>query len=350
MSIKVEFLEKSADDLMSILNTPADELLPQNDLVVFEEDVDGLDGDDGMAFVEDLMDEDGSNDDMSEINPQEWTEEWAGDMKELVDDLEGESVAYIEGLSEELEGQDMQIAVSESGGEVAIIPIPGSDESFSDPEQENEAFDSNWEEHRDPSMFMPYLESAYPSGIPSHDGSSMVGCEVALLYLNKLNKEISEALRSDSGSSLDPLVLEDYRVKILKDMVLLKERMNGLKKDISDATRDITRASNESSISKTATTPRVQIVATPFERAIAGILINSVVSAGHPFEDVYDYLNKKYAFSERDELSIMQLVIDSGHHIFKDRGAIGSKFDSDSLDGAGNISMHGVDFIKNYFA
>ena len=350
MSIKVEFLEKSADDLMSILNAPSAGHLPQGDLVVFEEDVEDLVGDDGMAFVEDLVNEDGPKDDMTEINPQEWSEEWAEDAKSLIDDLEDESVAYIEELSEELEGQGMQIAVSEDGDDVAVIPIPGSNESFSEPEQKNDANDADWENDRNPAMFMPYLESAYPSGIPSHDGNSMVGCEVALLYLNKLNKEISEALRSDSGSSLDPLVLEDYRVKILKDMVLLKERMNGLKKDISDATRDIARASSENSISKTATTPRVQIVATPFERAIAGILINSVVSAGHPFEDVYDYLNKKYAFSERDELSIMQLVMDSGHHIFKDRGAIGSKFDADSLDGAGNISMHGVDFIKNYFA
>ena len=74
------------------------------------------------------------------------------------------------------------------------------------------------------------------------------------------------------------------------------------------------------------------------------------MSAGHPFEDVYDYLNNKYAFSERDELSIMQLVMDSGHHIFKDRGSIGAKFDNKNLDSGGNIALHGIDFIKNYFA
>jgi hypothetical protein len=136
----------------------------------------------------------------------------------------------------------------------------------------------------------------------------------------------------------------------LRDMVLLKDRMTNLKRDLSDSARNMSKASSGAELQKEGGTPIVQTVATPFERAVAGILINSVVSAGHSFEDVYDYLKAKYALDERDELSVMQLVMDSGFHIFKDRGTIGTNCSDTETDAGGNISSHGVDFIKNYFA
>tara|TARA_B100000131_G_scaffold318526_1_gene362584 strand:+ start:764 stop:1858 length:1095 start_codon:yes stop_codon:yes gene_type:complete len=364
MNTKVEFIEKTAESMLDeIVMSLGDNA--GSDLVVFEEDLDDdLDGEIGL--LEDMEFLEGSDEesagepgevsgDLKPLDGDEWSKEWEEELAGsnpggLVSDLAEAGAEYVEALNENLEEEGLQVGVSKDGDEFGVLPIPGSEELFDDKEQENAAADLDWENDRDSSMFMPYLENSYPSGIPSHDGNSMVGCEVALLYLNKLNKEISEAIRGDSGGHLDPLILEDYRVRILKDMVLLKERMNNLKRDLGDATRQLTRASNDSFIEKTATTPRVQLVATPFERAIAGILINSVVSAGHPFEDVYDYLNNKYAFSERDELSIMQLVMDSGHHIFKDRGSIGSKFNKDDLDSGGNVAAQGLDFIKNYFA
>jgi hypothetical protein len=381
MNNKIEYIEKEADltpanssvleDMLISYEEP-DEELDGSDLVVFEEDMDdeGL-GEDEFNFTGDVgelpgsdafaigleagkggLDDEGPDGaaDFKTLDMKEWTEEWKDSMGDLTKDVANKAEEYAGELNEELEEDGLQLAVSEDGEDFGVIPVPGSEETFGKDEQENEAIDSNWVDNRDSGKFMPYLESSYPAGIPQHDGNSMVGCEVALLYLNKLNKEISEAIRTDSDGLLEPLVLEDYRVNILKDMVLLKERMNNLKRDLGDSTRQLTRAFSEGALEKTATTPRVQIVATPFERAVAGILINSVISAGHPFEDVYDYLNKKYAFSERDELSIMQLVMDSGHHIFKDRGAIGTKVDHDSLDSGGNMSLHGIDFIKNYFA
>ena len=126
-------------------------------------------------------------------------------------------------------------------------------------------------------------------------------------------------------------------------------RSQDLARELKDATREMSKvAMSFSDMKKEATTPGIQVVATPFERAISGILINSVVSGGKPFEDVYDFLKEKYDLSDRDELSIMQLVMDSGYHIFKDRGAIGDDSDSE-LGSGGNPSSHGVDYIKNYF-
>ena len=86
------------------------------------------------------------------------------------------------------------------------------------------------------------------------------------------------------------------------------------------------------------------MVVTPFERAICGIIINSVVSAGRPFETVYEFLKEKYDLNEREELSVLQILKDMGHPLFKDRGTIGNKNKED-----GEV-YQGIDFITNYFA
>lgn len=256
--------------------------------------------------------------------------------EELSDEIGSDSVEVIT-FSEEGEG-----AEEEENKSMDSLAIPGSDfVQYEEPEPEPEP-EKNWADDRDVSKFMEYIVASYPDGIPRHDGYSMTGCERAYNYLNRLNKEISEAIRMDNDDNLEPEVLEDVRVKIMRDMIMLKDRLSQLRKEVKDKNK---KASEEpDDLVKEATTPKIQLVATPFERAIAGIIINSVISAGHPFEDVYEFLKDKYDLSERDELSILQLVMDSGHHIFKDRGMIGED------KGKDGDKPKGLDFLKNYFA
>lgn len=206
--------------------------------------------------------------------------------------------------------------------------------------QEEEA--SDWEHDRDPKHFMEYILLSYPNGIPAHDGSSTLGCERAILYLTKLNKEISEALRSDEDDFLDIGSLEDIRVNMIKDVVTLKEHIKKLnKKHKKKSFNNSEQLVKDAELTKEASTPKIQLVMTPWERAITGIIINSVVSSGKPIEDVYEFLKEKYSFTDREELSIIQLLMDMGQPIFKDRGIIGSN-DKDSEEG--------IEFITNYFA
>jgi len=214
--------------------------------------------------------------------------------------------------------------------------VDDDDDEVDEAKDHKEEKETDWKSDRDPCKFMPYILQAYPDGIPYHDGSSTLGCERAVLYLNNLNKEISEALRSDKNDDLDLKTLEKIRVDMVRDNVILKEHIKKLNKKHKKAS-----ISGEEFV-KEATTPRVQLVMTPFERAITGIIINSVVSAGKPFEDVYESLKKKYSFTDREELTIMQLLMDMGQPIFKDRGTIG--------EGTLDRDSHGVDFVKNYFA
>jgi len=253
-----------------------------------------------------------------------------------------------EDLSDLLKDDELADLISDFTTEYAeevspTVMVPGTNQPLEEEEPPLE-IERDWLNDRNPETFMDYISGSYPDGIPQHDGQSMIGCERAILYLSRLNKEISEALRLDSNDALDPHVLEDYRVKIMRDVVTLKTRLSELKTKLNQSTRDKT-ALYDGDLIKEATTPRLQIVVTPFERAVAGIIVNSVVSGGKPFEDVYSFLKNKYALDEREELSVMQILMDGGYHIFKDRGVIGSG----NPDSAGNPSQHGVEFITNYF-
>jgi hypothetical protein len=213
-------------------------------------------------------------------------------------------------------------------------------DDIDDVEEEQEVV-TNWIKDRDVKHFMSYILDAYPGGIPKHNGDSISKGEKVVQYLTRLNNEVSEALRNDKDDHLDIDSLERMRVNMIRDTALMKKHIKKLQRKHRES---IAGLNEETTIIKEATTPRIQLVMTPFERAITGILINSVVSAGKPFEEVYEFLNKKYGFTEREELAIMQLATDMGQPIFKDRGTYG--FDHDKSD----KSKNGVDFIKNYFA
>lgn len=219
-----------------------------------------------------------------------------------------------------------------------------------------------WEKHRAVSDFMRYINEAYPSKIPPHDGKTMVGAQRAARWLEKLGKEISEAVKKDVNNVLDDARLEEIRVLIMSDIIALNKHMRTFEKSFKDKLKgskasldtglmkyaeEIEFSYNyevEKGLKKTAMIPRIQLVVQPFERAIAGIIVNSVVSGGKPLEEVYDFLKDKYKLTDREELAVMQVVMDYGYPIFKDRGTIGDKADKDSG------KKHGIEFIKQYFS
>jgi len=244
--------------------------------------------------------------------------------------------------------------------------IPGSeafvddlDHEMSQPEEPPKK--KTWQEDRSVENFMDYVKDSYPSKIPKHDGNSMVGAERAIKWLTNFGKEISEAVRKDDSGVLDDSILEEMRVSVMKDILLLKEHVKkldkafkgklkkkaGLDGDIMKYAEEIEIAYNHEingEIRKIAAHPKIQLVVSPFERAISGIIINSVVSGGKPLEEVYDFLKEKYELTDREELAVMQVIMDSGYPIFKDRGTFSSKKGKDSG------KMHGIEFIKNYFS
>jgi regulator of replication initiation timing len=257
-------------------------------------------------------------------------------------------------LAEELEKLDEEVEelVEEHGDMKLSDLIPGSDLSAADLDEDKEEKETDYANDGDLTKFMDYITSEYPKNIPSHDGRSTTGCEKAIVFLDKLNSQISRAIKDDVDSVLDLEKLEEIRGSIMRDVITLKDHLNNLKRKIkeqhskkaSDAPPAWKNSAGESvDIVKEATTPHnrgIVITITPFQRAITGMMINAHVSAGKPMAETFEALKKKYDITDREELEIIQICMDSGFPFFKDRGTVGDK-DEDRLS---------VDFMKNYLA
>lgn len=239
--------------------------------------------------------------------------------------------------------EEVEEIIEEHGDMKLSDLLPGADVSISEFKDEDDNKETDYENDKDLTKFMDHVLALYPAKIPRHDGTSTVGCERAISFLDRLNGDISRAIREDHDSVLDITRLEDIRLNIMRDVMVLKDHLTKLKRQIRDShSKSSSDASLNENIKKVAGTPANMVIAvTPFERAISGIMINAHVSAGHPMEEVFDFLCEKYDLSDREKLSIMQLCMDSGFHIFKDRGSISSE------DGDGD---RGVDFLRNYLA
>ena len=292
---------------------------------------------------------------------------------------EEEDFEFINNVSDDIKVDDV------SFGEKEVTfreKVPGTENTFVD-ENDDSSYseesdvekeyvpekETDWENDRDVSKFMLYISSMYPTRIPKHDGTSPAACEVAIKFLKKLLSEISIAIRKDDPVSpiLPISELENsFKYKIMSDIIILKDYKKKLEKKISDnlnKKHQKTASVNEDNsdidfiedvynnilekeaMLKNAFTPKLQVVVTPFERAISGIIINSVVAGGKPLEDVFEFLKKKYDLNEREELAIMQIIMDSGFPIYRDRGTISS-----NPDDASEEESYGVEFIKGYFA
>lgn len=262
----------------------------------------------------------------------------------------------LEDLSDELEdlGEEVKELSDEFGDLKVSDLIPGTEISSDALDGEEDEKETDYINDGDLSKFMQYISSQYPHNIPSHDGTTTVGCERAISFLDRLNSQISKAIREDTDNVLDLGALEDVRASIMRDVITLKEHLSNLKKKLKDsgkktASQDVPLWNSPSgekvdlfAIKKQATTPNNMVISvTPFERAIVGIMINAHVSAGHPMGEVYEALKEKYDLTEREELAILQLCLDSGYPIFKDRGSSSAEDDDGALR---------LDFVKNYFA
>lgn len=220
-----------------------------------------------------------------------------------------------------------------------------------------------WQQDRAVDNFMDYLKDAYPNKIPKHDGTTVLGCKRAIKYIEKVLKEISEAIRKDDDNNLDVPQLESTRINMMKDIIVLRDHMSKLEKKIKEQLKGkVSKASLETDLikyaeeieevfhaqqdelTKTAFHPKIHLTVTAFERAISGIIINAVIAGGKPIEEVFEYLREKYDLDIREELAIMQIIMDSGFPIFKDRGTL-SENPERKMD-----NSRGIEYIKQYFS
>lgn len=265
--------------------------------------------------------------------------------------------------------------------------LPGS--AVPPPSKEEEKKETNWEKDGDHAKFLLYLKDRL-SKIPTHSGQTSVGCEKAISFLRKLDREISKAIQSDEKNVIDEAEaeglrdtildfinqLEDAHGKIMEKKKTNKKASVWVGKEVVARLHDghdikyyipvvrdeveellpVTVAEPDDEqvqmfvagedldaekIKKEAHTARLMVYVDPFMQAITRILINSHVSAGRNIEEVYKHLKKKYAFQPREELGIQEILLQKGLPIFTDFGRIGE-------DGADYHDGKGIEFSTTY--
>lgn len=273
--------------------------------------------------------------------------------------------------------------------------VPGADVVVVVPDEEevkhmvDEGRKHDWENDGDHSQFLGYVRRRLDN-IPRHTGQTTVGCERAIAYLKRLDREISRAIQSDDDNVIDEEEAEKIRDTIMEFVSKLEEAYDKLSSKKKIKKKASVRVGNQvfarindgvdiqyyisvddgegeeflpvtiaeptdeqvqifalgeqtnEQLVKEAGSAKIFLFEDPFLHAITRLLLNSHVSAGRDIEKVYAGLKTKYSFTPREELSIQELLLQKGFPMFKDLGRLGE--DQDPTTG------EGVDFGTTYHA
>lgn len=161
--------------------------------------------------------------------------------------------------------------------------------------------------------------------VPKHSGQDTAGLERAVAYLDRLDNEISKAMRLDLDGDLDANQIEKVRATIDNGIERLQDRLDKVKKNkkVSRKKKAEFRDEYSEEIIKQAGTLGVQgvYVTVPLLISrIARVCINGMVSGGHDIEDLYERQVKFYKLNDREQAEVMQLLADMGYAVRQDRG------------------------------
>lgn len=207
--------------------------------------------------------------------------------------------------------------------------------------KKNEKWD--WSK-RGPTGFIAWVKERCDD-VPKHSGYDSAGIERAIAYLERLDNEVSKAMRLDLDGELDADQIENVRSVIDNGIERLNDRLDKVKSSKKKKGRkkkaDETLDGFLKEAQKPAGVQGIYIVAPLFASRIARVCINGMVSAGHDIEDLYSRQVKKYNLTDREQAEVMQLLADMGYPLRQDRGYM----PDDDLDIADSGNM---DWAANY--
>jgi ElaB/YqjD/DUF883 family membrane-anchored ribosome-binding protein len=213
--------------------------------------------------------------------------------------------------------------------EIIVEDLPGAPAGTKDPEptlevvEPEEEKDNNdvktksekwdWSAHG-PTGFVAWVKSRMED-VPKHSGYDSAGLERSLAYMEKLDNEISKAMRLDLDGELDANKIEEIRSKIDDGMSRLQSRLDKVKKTKKSNKKKKAYIEEDGFIKEAQKITGIQgtFVTVPLLiSSIGRIIINSMVSAGHDMEDMSAQLVKKYSLNDREQLELRQYLFDSG--------------------------------------
>lgn len=189
--------------------------------------------------------------------------------------------------------------------------------------QQEEKDEEEWRISKKPEKFIVFLVNEM-GRLPkiNHVLGNKSKMEKALGQYRKLNAYISQALQSDYDDVINTDKVDKIREVIEKINDQLEDALDKINKLTRQKKKMKRRGEDENELTKEAGTPHFngfQMVITPFQRAIAGALINGKVSGGKDMEQLWEDVKKKYNMTDREQLEILQILEDQGYPVFKDR-------------------------------
>lgn len=180
--------------------------------------------------------------------------------------------------------------------------------------------------------------------VPKHSGYDTAGLERAIAYLERLDNEVSKAMRLDIDGELDANQVEKVRAIIDNGIERLHDRLDKVKSS-KKKTRKKKAGDYSDGFQKEAqkiTGVQGVFVTVPLLISrIARVCINGMVSGGHDIEDLYSRQVKFYKLNDREQAEVMQLLADMGYAVRQDRGF--SPEEQPEVD-----DTNGMDFGANY--
>ena len=158
--------------------------------------------------------------------------------------------------------------------------------------------------------------------IPKHSGYDTAGIERAIAYLDKLDSEISKAMRIDLDGKLDANKIEKIRSRIDEGVERLYARLDKVKtkKGKRKKKSEELQSSLIKEAQKTTNISGIVITVPLLISRIARVCINGTVSAGHDIEDMFKRQCDYYELTTREKAECMQLLADMGFPMRQDRG------------------------------
>lgn len=252
----------------------------------------------------------------------------------VVDDLPG-----VEALDPELE-QVLEVndndTVESNQSQKAIDTSSGS--------SKKSKVDPKWDwESKGAQGFVAWIKERI-DGIPGHSGYDTAGIERAISYMEKLDGEISRAMRLDLDGELDANKIEEVRSKIDDGIERLHERLEKVKAKKGKGSKRKKKSDLDLLfVKKAQKAPNMMGVVITVPLLISRIVrscINGMISAGHDIEWAFQKQVDYYKLTVREKAECMQLFADMGMPIRQDRGLpLDEDVDmtsSDNIDWAAN--------------
>lgn len=239
--------------------------------------------------------------------------------------LEVSEPGEVEIVVEELPGAPAGTKDPDPVMEVSDESLKVEDKSMDDDSSKKDKKNEKWDwESRGPHGFVAWIKERVET-VPKHSGADSAGLERACAYMERLDNEISKAMRLDLDEELDANKIEEVRVQIDDGISRLQQRLDKVKKNKKStrkkkADEDFETTGLVKEAQKITGVQGVYVTVPLLISRIARVCINGMVSAGHDIEDLYARQVSFYKLSDREQAEVQQLLFDMGYPLRQDRG------------------------------